>query len=478
MVVIDRWCVVAGRSGCGRIVDCECNGGGSGYDGDMLYALFGIFGLLLGAVAAGAAVWVRLGGQLASTLERNRLLNAQSEVLAQEVSDARQEARKEAEARHEAERQAAMLEEQVKSRQQQFEEQRQLLEEAEKKLLAVFDATGARLLQSNTDRFLQQAEKSFDEKAKPIRELLDAQKKAVEEIERKRETAYVRLDEQIKNIAASHDQLNTETGRLVAALRRPEQRGRWGEMQLRNVVELAGMTEHCDFREQVQTDDPTTRDRPDMTVRLPGGGEIVVDSKVSLDAYLNSIDPDADRAAELQRHARQVETHVRNLASKAYWKQFKHTPRLVVMFMPLESALYAALEVKPNLHADAMHQDVLIATPTLLVAMMRAIAYGWQQEVVAENAREIANVGRDLYERLATFANHFARIGKGLENASKSYNSAIGSMERNLLPGARRLRDLRATADKQIDAPQPVEVEVRQVTAGELRPAGGNGAAN
>src|SRR5690606_8975361 len=129
------------------------------------------------------------------------------------------------------------------------------------------------------------------------------------------------------------------------------------------------------------------------------------------------------------------------------------TPRLVVMFMPLESALYAALEVKPNLHADAMHQDVLIATPTLLVAMMRAIAYGWQQEVVAENAREIANVGRDLYERLATFANHFARIGKGLENASKSYNSAIGSMERNLLPGARRLRDLRATADKQIDAP-------------------------
>ncbi len=441
----------------------------------MLYALFGIIGAVLGGALVGAAVWIKVNNRLASATERARLQEQQLMQLGEQLTEARRAESEAAERRHEAENRATALREQLNGQQQRFEEQKRLLEEAEKRLLSVFEATGAKLLQSNADRFMQQAEKSFEDKAKPIRELLDAQKKAVDEIEKKRETAYVRLDEQIKVIAASHERLNTETNRLVTALRRPEQRGRWGEMQLRNVVELAGMTEHCDFREQVQTDDPSTRDRPDMVVHLPGEGVIVVDSKVSLDAYLNSIQPDADRDAELTRHTRQVETHIRHLSSKAYWSQFDHTPRLVVMFMPLESALHAALEIKPDLHAEAMKQHVLVATPTLLVATLRSIAYGWQQEAIADNARDIADAGRELYDRLSTFTSHFERVGRGLTGATDAYNKAIGSLESRVLVSARRLRELRATTAKDIDGPDPVEIEVRDVTSPELRPLPGNG---
>jgi len=457
-----------------RVIDfCVSPKQRAGYDERMMGMwILSTLTFFLGAAASGAVVWVLLNSRLASARERRRVLDEQLARLNEEIGDARNEARESNDKRHEAERRVATLEEQLRSNEQRFAEQKRLLEEAEKKLVTIFEATGAKLLQHNADRFMQQAEKSFEEKAKPIRDLLDAQKKAVEEIEKKRESAYVRLDEQIKHIASAHEKLNTETSRLVTALRRPEQRGRWGELQLRNVVELAGMTAHCDFREQVQTDDPTTRDRPDMAVNLPGGGVIVVDAKVSLDAYLNAIQPDADRDAELQRHARQIETHVKQLASKGYWNQFDRTPRLVVLFMPLESALHAALEIKPDLHAQAMKDHVLIATPTLLVATLRAIAYGWQQEAIAQNARDIADVGRELYDRLSTYASHFAQIGKGLERANKSYNSAVGSLERMVLPSTRRLRELRATAASEIEGPDPIDIEVREISAPELKQIG------
>ncbi len=436
----------------------------------MEWLLGGLLGFLLGGVLVGIALWMRGQARAIALQQRAATLDERCTKLDEDLREARERVAEADERRHASDVERARLEQQLKSREAQFEEQKKLLEEAEKKLLAVFEATGAKLLQHNSDRFMKQAEKSFDEKSRPIRELLEAQKKAVDEIEKKRETAYVRLDEQIKHIAQSHERLNTETNRLVTALRRPEQRGRWGELQLRNVVELAGMTAHCDFEEQAQTDDTSSRDRPDMIVHLPGEGVIIVDAKVSLDAYLNSIQPDADRNQELTRHARQVETHVRQLASKAYWNQFDRTPRLVVLFMPLESALHAALEIKPDLHAEAMKQHVLIATPTLLVAMLRAIAYGWQQEAVAQNAREIADVGNELYERLARFAEHFENIGKGLDRANKSYNSAIGSLERMVLPSARRLRELRATAADEIREPKQMETEVREITAPELQP--------
>lgn len=435
----------------------------------MLTWIIGITAFVIGGVTGAALLWMRSHSRITTAETRNRLLDEQAARLIEELNTQRQEARDAAEKRHEAERRVATLEEKLQSRDQQFAEQKRTLEEAEKKLITIFEAAGAKVLQTNTEQFLKRAEQSFEQTARPLRELLEKQNKSLDEIEKKRLEDKSGLQKHLEMIAQAHEKLGTETSRLVTALRRPEQRGRWGEMQLRNVVELAGMTEHCDFREQVQTDDPNTRDRPDMIVRLPGDAVIVVDAKVSLDAYLNSIQPDADRAAELQRHARQVESHVRGLASKSYWNQFERTPKLVVMFMPLESALTAALEVKPDMHAGAMEQHVLIATPTLLVAMLRAIAYGWQQEAIAENARHIADAGRELYDRLATFVGHFEKIGTNLRRSSEAYNSAVGSLERNLLPGARRLRELRATNENDINPPSPVEIDVRNVTAEELR---------
>src|SRR5690606_11422859 len=264
------------------------------------------------------------------------------------------------------------------------------------------------------------------------------------------------LQAMVKSAVETQRQLQQETGRLVTALRRPEQRGRWGELQLRNTVELAGMTAHCDFEEQVSLDGDDGRLRPDMVVNLPGGGCIVVDAKVAIDAYLDALQPDADRDSCLRRHAQQVQAHVARLAQKRYWDQFKRAPHLVVMFMPIESALPAAMDMNPLLHQNAMEQNVLIATPTLLVALLRAIAYGWRQEDVARNAREIADAGREVYERLAIFAGHLDKVGVALGRATKSYNDAVGSLENRLLPGARKLRELGATPQQEIENPSMV----------------------
>ncbi|MHC4217231.1 MAG: DNA recombination protein RmuC [Planctomycetota bacterium] len=361
--------------------------------------------------------------------------------------------------------------------------------EDEDHIKAVFRALGAEALQANSEQFTElatatlkavlveakgdaeQRKQAVESLVKPVRELLEKHNTAVTEIEKKREVAYRGLEEQIKAIAASHEKLGEETNRLVAALRRPEQRGRWGEMQLRNAVELAGMTRHCDFTEQPQTDDPTTRDRPDMIVKLPGGGVIVVDSKVALDAYLDTLDADRDRTKALERHAEQVAAHCRQLSSKRYWEQFERTPKLVVMFMPLESALTAALELKPDLHPDAMRQQVLIATPTLLVALLRAVAYGWQQEDLAANARQIAKVGGELYGRLAKFVEHLEGVGRAIDRAGDAYDQAVGSLEKRVLPSARELKELHATTEAVVETPPSLQVETRRITAAELKSA-------
>jgi DNA recombination protein RmuC len=386
-----------------------------------------------------------------------------------------------------ARRDVAALREQLRLRDEQLADQRRTLEDARTKLSETFTTLSTQVLHANSEQFMKLAKSTFDtyvteargdvdkrrvaieELLKPIRASLDKHADAVGKIERKREVAYKSLEEQIRSIATGNERLNAETNRLVTALRKPEQRGRWGEMQLRNAVELAGMTEHCDFHEQPPTDDPETRDRPDMTVDMPGGGVIVVDSKVALDAYLTALEPDADRDAELARHAAQVEKHYKSLAGKQYWKQFERTPKLVVMFMPLESALVAALERKPDLHAAAMKNNVLIATPTLLIALLRAVAYGWQQEDIAANAREIARTGADLYDRLAKFTEHFEKVGASLNRATRVYNDAIGSLDRRLLPTARELKRLHATTAADIPPPPAVTVELRQIASDELR---------
>jgi DNA recombination protein RmuC len=458
----------------------------------------GVIGLLIGLVlgAAAVAVWllVRRGGlrdELTAARTRATLLDEQTQQHLAEIDRLREHEQSIDEQREVAERRVAAMEEQLKLQQKQFEEQRALLDEAKTKLGEAFALIGSKALAANSEQFLTLAKQRFetlmkeakgdvekrqqaiDAIVKPIRELLEKQNAAVGEIEKKREVAYKGIEEQIKHIIESNERLDRETGRLVTALRRPEQRGRWGEMQLRNVVELAGMSARCDFDEQVTIWKGEQQFRPDMVVHLPGSGVIPVDAKVALDAYLDAIQPDADRDALMKRHAEHVATHVRGLANKRYWEGFDDSryraPRLVVMFMPIESALMAALEVKHDLHAEAMQNHVLIATPTLLVALLRAVAYGWQQEDVAANAREIAKVGRELYDRLATFVSHFEKVGSGLERATKSYNSAIGSLESRVLPSARNLKELHATTDDQIATPPALDVEVRDVVVEELR---------
>lgn len=453
--------------------------------------IWGIFGLVLGAAAA--YIWcasrrAAIQQELAQAKSRAELLDQQAARHLQEAAAIQQQAEATDRLREVAEREKAVLTEQMAAKQRQFEEQDRLLKEAEKKLTDTFKAVGADALRHNNLQFIDLARETFGklmEKAsgdvdkkqqaidaliKPIKELLDKQNAAVGEIEKKRETAYARLDEQIKAIATSHDGLRTETGKLVSALRRPEQRGRWGEMQLRNAVEMSGMTEHCDFDEQVTVWKGDESQRPDMVVKMPGGGRIIVDAKVALDAYLDSLQQaDGERAATLDRHARHVSTHVQKLAEKQYWKQFEHAPEWVVMFMPLESALIAALEREPDLQAKAMQQHVLIATPTLLVALLASIACGWQREHVAANAREISKTGKELHERLAKFTDSFEKIGAALTRSNEAYNSAIGTLEGRVLPSARKLRDLHVTTDEEIPTPEPVDVVVREVAAVELK---------
>ncbi|MCA9296391.1 MAG: DNA recombination protein RmuC [Phycisphaerales bacterium] len=453
--------------------------------------LIGVLSAIGGGIVAGAVVWSvsmarrsRLQSQLNEALHRARTADDLSIQLRSELSDARTSHNDTNVRRETAERTVAELNQQLTAQQQRFDEQRKTLDEREGRMKELFAALGAEALQANTQQFLELAQKKFetllahaqgdsekkqqaiDSLVKPIRELLERQQTTLTELEKKREVAYRGVEEQIRHIAASHEKLNTETGRLVSALRRPEQRGRWGELQLRNAVELAGMTAHCDFIEQMQADDG--RLRPDMIVRLPGDGRIIVDSKVALDAYLDAVNPDADRAPILQRHAQQMATHVRQLSSKQYWNQFERTPKVVVMFVPLESALSAAMEVMPDLHADAMKNNVLIATPTLLVALLRAIAFGWQQESVAENAREIGAAGRELYERLGTFADHLGSLGKQLDRSVSAYNKSIGSLERMVLPATRKLRELHVSSTE-INEPDTIDVETRPILASELR---------
>ena len=463
----------------------------------MMEAIFALVGLVVGAAIAAAVFIARRGAaalELANARARGQMLDEQLRQRTTEADGLREAVVQAERSREAAERQAAVITEQLTAKQKQFEEQKRLLDEAERRLSDTFAALGAKALQVNKEQFIALAKKTFetlmaqasgdvekkqqaiDALVKPIRELLDRQNSALTDLEKKREADKSGLQRHLELIAQAHDKLSAETARLVKALRRPEQRGRWGELQLRNVVELAGMTRHCDFNEQVTIWNGESAQRPDLVVNLPGRGVIPVDAKVAIDAYFDAIEcEDGEaRAHCLRRHADQVERHVKSLSQKRYWDGFAKTqcavPEVVVMFMPLESALVAALEVKPELHHQAMQQHVLIATPTLLVALLRAVAYGWQQEQVAANAREISDCGKELYERLSRFAAHLERVGSGLTTAIKGYNDGVGSLERMVLPSARKLRELRgdASGEGELKEPPIVEIEARPIVAPEL----------
>jgi DNA recombination protein RmuC len=281
-------------------------------------------------------------------------------------------------------------------------------------------------------------------------------------LELERQKAYSQLSEQVHQLNESQEKLQLETRNLVTALRSPATRGRWGEMQLRRVVEMAGMLEHCDFEEQVSAQALDGPLRPDLVVRLPGAKQVVVDAKVPLQAFLdaNEAVDDESRRSHLQAHARQLRAHVDSLSKKAYWQQFANSPEFVVAFVPGDPLLAAALEHDASLLEHAVANHVLLATPTTLIALLRAVAYGWQSDALAENAREVQQIGRELYRRLAKFGDHMGRTGKSLRSAVNAYNQAVGSLEHSVLPQARRFHELGVIGDAEKD-----ELDLEQVDA-------------
>ena len=318
---------------------------------------------------------------------------------------------------------------------------------------------------------LERRRKEIETLVKPLSETLSKFELKVGEIEKTRVGAYEAISEQIRNLSEGQTGLKTETTRLVQALRQPKTRGRWGEYQLRNVLEMAGMTEHVDFVEQQTFESENGQLRPDVIIRVPGGKSVIVDAKTPLDAYLTAIEStDEDVREELfSKHAQQVSDHVRNLASKEYWKSLPENPDFVVMFVPGESFYSAAMENSPDLFERAVRQRVLICTPTTLIALVKAIAYGWQQDKLAENAQAIETLGRDLFERIKTFGEHMDRLGRSLKQAVGHFNKGVGSLEGRVLPAARRFETLgAAAAGDSIPVLEQMDIDAREIQAEEL----------
>ena len=374
--------------------------------------------------------------------------------------------------------------------QKQAREKLALLDDAKRQLADAFKALAADALKSSNTSFLElaktQLEKfqesakgdlekrqtAIDELVKPVRESLGKVDAKLQEIEKGRIEAYSGLTEQVRTLAETQKELRGETANLVKALRRPQARGRWGEIQLRRVVEMAGMLEHCDFLQQQSTEGENGRLRPDLVVCLPGHKNIVVDSKAQLEAYLEAIEApdDETRAAKFKDHARQVRNHIVALGRKSYFEQFDFTPEFVVLFLPGEVFFSAALENDPELIELGVSQNVIVATPTTLIALLKAVAYGWNQQRLADSAKAISELGQDLYKRLCDLGEHMQKLGKGLGTAINAYNSAVGSLESRVLVSARRFKDLGASAvGAEIEELRQIESSARLLQSPELR---------
>ena len=381
--------------------------------------------------------------------------------------------------REELLQQLARVEAQIEAERRGNDEKLQLLEENRQQLEQNFRALSAQALAANNQSFLdlakttlenyqQQAKGDLDSRQQAIGQLVQPLKESllkvdgkIEQLEQARSGAYARLDEQLKNLLSSQLKLESETGNLVRALRTPAVRGRWGEIQLRKVVEMAGMVNYCDFIEQETAD--SGRLRPDMIIKLPNGRNIVVDSKAPLQAYLDSLETDDDqqRKSCLVHHARQIRDHLHKLSSKNYWEQFQPTPEFVVLFLPGETFFSAALAQEPGLIEAGVDQRVLLATPTTLIALLRSVAYGWRQEQLSENAEAISQLGREIYDRLATLNQHFIAMGKNLERAVDSYNKGMASLDSRVMVSARKFKELGAGNSKDIAQLEQIEKSPR-----------------
>lgn len=393
----------------------------------------------------------------------------------------------------------ATMETQLASERKATAEKVAVLDEAQKRFSDAFKALSAEALQQNNSSFLELAkttlEKSqqsassdlekrqtaIDELIKPMLQSLEKVDTKINELEKARSGAYESLTTQVKSLAETQNYLRSETSNLVRALRSPIVRGRWGEIQLRRVVELAGMTDHCDFVEQTTVQTEEGRMRPDMIVHLPAGKTIVVDAKASLNAYLEALEQSDDtaRIGRLEQHATQVRTHIEKLSRKAYWEQFDSAPDFVVLFLPGEVFFSAALERDPMLIEFGADRKIILATPTTLIALLRAVCFGWRQEKLAQNAREISQLGSDLYKRFADLSLHLGRLGKSLGQSVEAYNKAVGNIETRVLVSARKFKELGAAPlGMEIEVLPQVEQMAREMQAPELLPLQDNGHTN
>ncbi|WP_372592529.1 DNA recombination protein RmuC, partial [Guyparkeria sp.] len=433
-------------------------------------------------------------GALADARTRVTRLEAECEhlVSGREAVEAQ---RREAMAALEQERAAAArlqaanaeLTERLDQERRAAEEKLALLDEARAKLSDAFKSLSSdalsrnnesflRLARENLERFQHQAKddlsarhKAIEQLTAPIRERLEKFDTKLDGLEQARTSAYSALTQQVNDLLQTHlPQLHRETADLVKALRQPQARGRWGELQLKRVVEMAGMLEHCDFDEQVSQSTENGRLRPDLIVHLPGGRQVVVDAKAPVDAYLQAVEAQDEtaRKAALVHHARQVRNHVGQLAKKSYFDQFDPSPEFVVLFVPGEAFFSAALAEDPGLIEYGAENRVIPASPTTLIALLKAVSYGWRQEAMAQNAAEVAALGKELYERIGTLAEHWTKVGKSLNQTVNAYNSSVGTLETRVLPSARKFRDLKTVSqDKDLKNLEPVTQEPRPLTA-------------
>ena len=440
----------------------------------------GFAGVLL--VAVGAA----LGFVIAWLLVRPNaaVMNSRLSALQQELTKVRAEAAKFTELSSQLTSAKVKLETTVALERKANEEKIELLSQMTDELRESFQALSAEALKSNNQAFLHLAHSTlekFQSEAKgdlelrqqavenlvaPIGESLKKVDEQIRQMESTRDQAYGSLTNQISSLISTQEKLQSETGNLVKALRSPTVRGRWGEIQLKKVVEIAGMLSYCDFSEQETVTTSNGRIRPDLIVKLPGGKNVVVDAKTPLLAYLDAMETTNDevRRLKLLEHANQVRTHMSQLGSKSYWEQFESSPEFVVMFLPGETFFSAALEQDPGLIERGVNQRVIPASPTTLIALLKAVAYGWNQEKLARNAQEISSLGKELHDRLRMLGAHIDNVGKGLDRAVESYNKAVGSLESRVMVSARKFVELGAPVTEAIAELNPIETTTRNLT--------------